>query len=214
MGIGRFWFQLQQRFGVFFVIGLALSVASFMAGLQLVHDVWTWVVRLTLALPDFRMFLLYCAEAISGVVEWWRNLIYPIIVWLKNIFQLEVPKWAADILSVLFFSLTRAGNRIVYFHGLAATTSEQDRRRVEAELSDLEMRRENARTADPNNPRAGSRLARRIDEKRKEVEALFDNYRTEIRSAWRRGAAAAIWIASSLLLLLGVDLIYRNGLAP
>ncbi len=130
------WRRLQKKFGLFFVIGAALSFANAVSSLQLLVDVWEFVlesVRNVKGVVDFLNFLSY---AVHAILAWWRSIIYTFFEW----FDWRPHVLLLDLGSALFFTVGRAIQRY-----LALTAELND---LERQIANNERKREEQKNAE------------------------------------------------------------------
>jgi hypothetical protein len=163
MDLGRLISALRRRFAAVFVIGLALSIASFVEGLRLVQDIASYVMHALERMTGIYDILIIMANSLHIVLEWWRDLVRALLAFI----HLPIPQWLHDPLSAAFFGMSRGVNRWLDERDRAlgyldAATLDAERQRAEAE----ERRRARERQRRDAEER---RRARRIWKRRQEV---------------------------------------------
>lgn len=90
-----------------FVVGLAVSVASFVDSLQMGRDAIDFVIQQLAKIKGLEDVAAFVAAVVHGLLEWWRG----VVTTLVNLLGISIPQWMHQPVSVTFFIVSRAINQ-------------------------------------------------------------------------------------------------------
>lgn len=97
------WQALRERYALVFVMGLAVSVASFVENLKMGHDAIVFLTHEIGRITGWTSLLEAIVRCLHVAFEWWRATIGGLLSYLP----FHIPKWLHDPISVLLFGTAR-----------------------------------------------------------------------------------------------------------
>lgn len=102
-----FFKRASSRLSLVFVIGLAISIASFVDSLKMGRDALDFLFKQLSQIHGFHDIAMFVAAIVHGLLEWWRSVVSTLL----EIVRIHIPKWMHQPLSVTFFIMSRAINQ-------------------------------------------------------------------------------------------------------
>lgn len=199
MDLHRTWQTLRKRFGVFFVIGAALSFANAVSSIQFILDGMNFLIDEIGAVTGWEGAIRAAAAALSAVLTWWRNLIGQVFGWIG----IDLPSIIIDLGSAFSFIVARA---------LARRADLRDRvKKLENEATQLAISEQFWEEMHGLSGTVDPLPARRIRERQQEYDAKRSEVAQELARIPRDLALTTGALTLVFATLYAIDFWYRHS---